>query len=237
MFPIYAVLAFIFLFSKSGFCSIDAVFPFVSLFEPLLYDTEILREHHVTRRSTNNPINFQFTAFNRQFTPILRHQKGILHSDLAVETARDSFNFSAPLTYSGYVKETNAPLFVIICSSGHFEGIILDHNDTFYIERSVHYANNTDFHTFIYRKSDVIRNSSQSMCGHAHMHPNERRMHKFEKEAQDVSLNSYDHSENDFSGNKYGMFKNHLNGGGTIYQRNKRAVDPTKTTCELYMQV
>ena len=133
-------------------------------------------------------------------------------------------------------------------STGHFEGKIITSNETYFIERSDHYFQEpVDHHSIIYRHSDVIFNTSRVSCAHARLKEKQKVLTKnmdvlpekannhsvkvpvntFHEELKYQTLNNHDVTD-DVHDDVISELKRH---------RKRRAVDPLKTTCELYMQV
>ncbi|XP_052240254.1 disintegrin and metalloproteinase domain-containing protein 10-like isoform X2 [Dreissena polymorpha] len=199
--------------------------PFISNYELVTYDHAALRHDHLTKRSTNQPVIFQFAAFGRTFTPIMKPMSDIFHSDLIVETGNSSLPFSSYTSYSGHIKECGGKVHGIITKEGNFEGRIITNDDIYHLERTSHYKHISDptpYHTVVYRQSDVIFNITNAKCSHA------RKM----KTSSIVGKTKFSDSDSkqthaDFGSEKW-MTRN--------YRRYKRGADPLKTTCELYMQ-
>ncbi|XP_052268824.1 disintegrin and metalloproteinase domain-containing protein 10-like [Dreissena polymorpha] len=179
----------------------------------------------MTKRSTNQPVIFQFAAFGRTFTPIMKLQSDIFHPDLIVETGNSSLQFSSYTSYSGHIKECGGNVHGIITKDGHFEGRIITNEDIYHIERTRHYKNISDptpYHTVVYRQSDVMFNITNAKCSHA------RKMNT-SSIAGKTKFSDSDSKQThaDFGSEKW-MTRN--------YRRYKRGADTLKTTCELYMQ-
>ncbi|XP_053388042.1 disintegrin and metalloproteinase domain-containing protein 10-like [Mercenaria mercenaria] len=239
-----AIHAFIFssiFFKETVLCETEVQrIPFIRNFERVYYDHVKLRDHHVTRRSTDE-LTFQFEAFGRSFTPVLRQDNTHLHPSLVVETSKETRTNNRPLPYSGYIKEDSSKAYGVLTRGGHFEGKIITNNETYFMERAIHHFQHADeFHTVVYKISDVTFNSSHTSCAHAQLK---------EKQTQMTgSVNNYDyggvdHITKHVKPSEYTIEKYTEETNPDAFSkkkfnktRMKRAVDPTKRICELYMQ-
>ncbi|KAL4216377.1 Disintegrin and metalloproteinase domain-containing protein 10 [Mactra antiquata] len=192
--------------------------PYIQDYDVIEYDHVHLRDHHVSKRST--ALKFKFKAFGRTFTPLLRKDNGHIYQDFMFETSTGHRKREPPLLYSGIIQEDESKIHGVLKKKGHFEGRITSQNETFYIERASHHFDDvTNFHTIIYKHSDVIFNTSQSFCAHSKLLNTQKSLIP-------------DAFNDNLSANR------HWNKNEFVYQRKrkKRAVDPTKKICELYME-
>ena len=129
----------------------------------------------------------------------------------------------------------------MITTTGHFEGKITIGNDSYYLERSHHHLTEPHgFHTVIYKESDVTFNPSESICGVEKLYDGKR---NFQSDDNiEVSTDQNEQFENWQLRYRNGNGKHQLNSSPGDnerfgdHHRNRRAVDPTKVTCEMYMQ-
>ena len=131
----------------------------------------------------------------------------------------------------------------LITKEGQFEGTIYLPTETYFIERSnQHFSGNPEFHTIIYRLSDVTFNSSSPTCAHDKLYRKQSELNKRKMTSpeSDVVTKTSDDTETEWQ-QRYGEKVNsnqHDDEENTFnHRRKKRAIDPNKVTCELYLQV
>lgn len=126
----------------------------------------------------------------------------------------------------------------MLTKGGQFEGRIITKDDTYIIEKAVHhFGEEADFHTILYKISDVTFNSSRTSCAHEQLKEKQNKMAdstQFDGHNIHGQVHEYKKTDEESTG-KYTKHVNDAKFERKI--RNKRAVDPTKTICELYMQV
>ena len=117
----------------------------------------------------------------------------------------------------------------LITSTGQFEGKITIGNESYYVERSHHhFTEPQEFHSVIYKQSDVTFAPTESPCGVDRL---------YEAISHDQVFNGTNDQRDNWR-SKY-MDSDHLrrlSANEFSNHRNRRAVDPTKVTCEVYMQ-
>lgn len=148
------------------------------------------------------------------------------------------------ILFSIYYSEDHSSIQGVLTKGGHFEGKIVTQNETYFMERTVHHFQHTDeFHTLVYRISDVTFNASRASCAHAQLKEKQKQMTrsrdsnnyaKYEHDRKDDTVTSPVEETRKYS--KELNMKN-LEDATIHYKRAKREVDPTKRICELYMQV
>ena len=118
-------------------------------------------------------------------------------------------------------------VFGTITSSGHFEGQVQIYNNTYIIEKSSrHNYTNVNFHSVMYNVHDVVIPDHQTFCGI-----------KNEFEKLKLRTNAEDKTRPD-DGNMHRDFRLRYTSDDTDkHKRHRRAIDPSKKICELYMQV
>ncbi|XP_060552175.1 disintegrin and metalloproteinase domain-containing protein 10-like [Ruditapes philippinarum] len=218
--------------------------PFIRHYERVFYDHVTIRDHHVIRRSADD-LTFQFWAFGRSFTPVLRQDDRHLHQNLVIETSKGIKTENRPLPYSGYIKEDHSSIKGVLTKGGHFEGKIITHNETYFMERTIHHFQHADeFHTLVYRISDVTFNSSHSSCAHARLKERQRQL-TGSRYSSTANVKKYETGKTidtvTSAGDKTRNYSRELNienleNEKVQNKRVKRELDPTKRICELYMQ-
>lgn len=128
----------------------------------------------------------------------------------------------------------------VISTSGHFEGRIITPNETYFIEKTEHYFDEpVDYHSFIYRQSDVIFNTSQTTCARDRL-KEKQKLFMIDQHGGGGGVKSMHIPGKDVTED---WRTKYLEGNDIIDDviqwrgRRKRAIDPSKTTCELFMQV
>ncbi|KAL4216376.1 adam dec1 [Mactra antiquata] len=174
-------------------------------------------------------LKFKFKAFERTFTTILRRDNGHISPDFLLETSAGHSKTELPLLYSGTIQEDGSKIQGVLKKKGHFEGSITSQNETFYIESASHHFDDvTNFHTIIYKHSDVIFNTSQSFCAQSKLFNTQKSLIS-DIEIENLSTKRYLNGSNTNSNFEYQANKHS--------RRKTRSVDPRKKICELYLQV
>ena len=135
----------------------------------------------------------------------------------------------------------------VITTSGHFEGKLYTNQETYFIERAEHIfpESSSEFHTVIYRLSDVTFNTTLTSCLHDRLRQRQLEMTRdvkkqksFTTETDEVLRKDWHerYSEESNADDDFGHSEDGA-GKGRKLHRIERAVDPTKVTCEIYMQV
>ena len=111
----------------------------------------------------------------------------------------------------------------VITNSGHFEGKIITQNETYVVEKSRKYFSEPqDFHSVMYISSDIDFDLDGAFCG-ADIH--RKHLEKFQR---NLSNNIQMTSDRFHPAGDYVTYDPHY--------LHKRAIDPLKQTCELYLQ-
>lgn len=164
-FMVYASLAlFVVTFTSSSLAhNLPRLSKFVSHYEPLTYDTlESGPNNQRARRSTDGSTSqsLQFEAYGRNFKlRIKRDSDHVFSDDLEVISSDGSrIDLKLDHIYSGHLEDVpNSKVYGQV-TDGIFEGQIHTPQDTFYVERSFRYRNETSspsFHSIIYPSSAV----------------------------------------------------------------------------------
>ncbi|XP_067653921.1 disintegrin and metalloproteinase domain-containing protein 10-like [Haliotis asinina] len=214
-------------------------------YEPLYYDHHYLHvQHHRSKRATQPDVNFHFSAFGRDFNISLRRDNNLYSQHIQIETTSGQVPYDISRAYNGNLREdyvgygSRTTVNGIITTTGHFQGTV-DTGDEFYVVEKAkkYFKKPQDFHSVVYRKSDVKFDIDSAFCG-TDKH-NERlltiqksAMKNFnEDNGRYNETGTHDWSKDEDTHSDWS--EKYLRYGNT---RRKRAIVPTKTTCELYMQ-
>ncbi|RWS16819.1 hypothetical protein B4U79_10850 [Dinothrombium tinctorium] len=216
---------------------------FIHHFEPLYYDPKYLKEQHnrvkrnAKRGKTNNGrdgrwsskndvIVLNITSHNRLFRLRIKRANNVFSSDVVFESSRKGyFHYDTDNVLNGYLEDDeDSEVSGVLTASGLFEGHIRTRHEEYFIEPAERYfdtSNNyRDFHSIIYRLSDVSFPYNLSLC-FLRLHSNPSRNHRddiyhqthnsnlkcdrfknyFSSESSENSNNS--HSNNSHSNGKY----------------------------------
>ena len=128
----------------------------------------------------------------------------------------------------------------LITSTGQFEGKITIGNESYYVERSQHhFTEPQEFHSVIYKQSDVIFAPSESTCGVDRLYKAiaHGQVLSGRNNQRDNGKSKYMDSDNLRRLSAFANSQNpYTNNNEFSYHRNRRAIDPAKVTCEVYMQ-
>lgn len=195
--------------------------------EPVHYDRQSLHHQHRTRRSTKEFIQLKFDAFSREWSIKLKNDRRIFHDNVLIENSRGPISYDVQSAYTGYVDGEQSHVFGTITSSGHFEGQVQIYNNAYIIEKSSrHNYTDVNFHSVMYNVHDVLIPDHQTFCGI-----------KNEFEKLKLRTNTEDKTQPD-DGNMHRDFKlRYTSDDADKHKRHRRAIDPNKKICELYVQV
>ena len=128
----------------------------------------------------------------------------------------------------------------LITSTGQFEGKITIGNESYYVERSHHhFTEPQEFHSVIYKQSDVTFAPAESTCGVDRLYEAIAHGQVFSgtNDQRDNAKLKYMDSDHLRRLSAFANGQNpYINKNEFSYHRNRRAIDPTKVTCEVYMQ-
>jgi hypothetical protein len=114
----------------------------------------------------------------------------------------------------------SSKVYGLINPEGHFQGQIHTSNETYFVEpSSLYFKQVPSFHSIIYTIRDVNHNTSSSFC-------------KADRARQMIMSNiplDTPYKENN-------QWKHRYTFDADLPERHKRAVDPAKTVCSLYIQ-
>ena len=128
----------------------------------------------------------------------------------------------------------------LITSTGQFEGKITIGNESYYVERSHHhFPEPQEFHSVIYKQSDVTFAPAESTCGVDRLYEAIAHGQVFSGSNDQSDTWKLKYMDSDHL-RRLSAFANgqnpYINHNEFSYHRNRRAIDPTKVTCEVYMQ-
>ncbi|XP_041355885.1 disintegrin and metalloproteinase domain-containing protein 10-like [Gigantopelta aegis] len=197
---------------------------YIRHFEFLHYDHEALyAKHHVIKRSADGVISLDLDAFGRRFPLLLKTDTAVYSPQIEFSSSNSNLTFDTSRAYSGYLKYEESYVHGVITASGHFEGKIVTPNETYVVEKADRYFSEPhDHHTVIYRTSDVDFDLDRAFCG-ADTH--RKHLQKFQ---YNLSHNVKLTSDRFHPVDRYMHYDPHY--------LHKRAIDPLKLTCALYLQ-
>lgn len=187
-------------------------------YRPLQYDQLHLKnQHERMRRSSIHIMEFEFSSYNRNFKVRLKRDTDVFHSDVTIEGGNGPVNIDTSFLYTGVLKDEHSKVYGLVNPDGHFQGQIHTADMTYFVEPSTLYFKSPQpFHSIIYTLADVNYNMTSSFC-----HADSARQGIMES----IPVLS-----------KTDQWKNRYTFDAETQERRKRAVDPAKTICSLYMQ-
>ncbi|XP_021364207.1 disintegrin and metalloproteinase domain-containing protein 10-like [Mizuhopecten yessoensis] len=194
----------------------------IRYYEPVHFDSHtLLSDHHRVRRGTDEGLRLTFRAFNRDFRLKLRPNNHLFTSDVVFESSTGSITYDTSGAYTGSDEDdTGSRIYGVITSAGHFEGHLLYPNETYNIEAARrHFKKDTNFSSVIYRSSDMSVNTRDMMCKSDELH------RKIMKHQILDEIDGQRHRPTEKWSDRY-----------KSSNRQRRAIDPTKTVCELYLK-
>ncbi|XP_068228100.1 LOW QUALITY PROTEIN: uncharacterized protein Kul [Palaemon carinicauda] len=144
-------------------------------FEPVFYDETHLRsQHHRAKRDANHVVSLHFTAHNRLFKLRLRRDTSIFADDVTFESTDGPIDFDLDKVYSGTLEDDHlAEVEGVVTSEGLFDGHVATQNELYYLEPANRYLEGAEFHSVMYKASDVAH-PSLSRCSSQQLHLNGR---------------------------------------------------------------
>nr|XP_022312257.1 disintegrin and metalloproteinase domain-containing protein 10-like [Crassostrea virginica] len=190
-------------------------------YRPLFYDHHKLKQQHERmRRSTIDKMDFEFHTQYRHFKVRLKRDNHVFNPDVIIETSHGPVDIDTSFLYSGALEGEKSRVFGHINSEGHFQGQIQTKDVTYFMEpSSLYFKQPQDFHSIIYTSNDVIFNSTSFCNADGIRHS---MMNSIPSMNNEQEINQWQH--------RYSFDAN------LPEHRRKRAIDPTKTVCSIYMQ-
>ncbi|XP_011303920.1 disintegrin and metalloproteinase domain-containing protein 10 isoform X2 [Fopius arisanus] len=190
---------------------------YIRHYTPVIYDIEMLKRHRTRARrdirGTGETVCLNLTAFDRTYRMRLVRDTTLYHENAIFETSSGPISFDSSHIYRGTLEgDDNARVHGIITKDGLFDGTVVTAADEIYIEPVTRYRRlvrrNADvrYHTIAYRVNDIVMPVTGQM----------QRQYVTGGLIENVSLNQTDRL--------------------IRVLRNRKSVDPKKTTCMLYLQ-
>ncbi|RWS31857.1 hypothetical protein B4U80_09883, partial [Leptotrombidium deliense] len=219
---------------------------FVRHFEPLYFDPLYLKDEQTRMKRSLRRTNKSFarkdivlniTSYNRLFRLRFRTSNNVFTSDAVFESTRSGyFHYDTDNVLNGYLEdEEDSDAHGVLTSTGLFDGLIRTRTDAYFIEPADRYfsTNNKDFHSIMYRLSDVQFPYNLSLCFLRHTWNPSERQHTIYHSENKVKCDPFEHyffrqSESNNSSNKY-LFTKRF-----IKSENKRSRRATATESNLF---
>ncbi|XP_037090955.1 disintegrin and metalloproteinase domain-containing protein 10-like [Pollicipes pollicipes] len=216
---------------------------FVRHYEPLRYDAVALQQEHRRVRRQADPrrhVQLRFHASDREFRLRLRPDRAVFAPDVVFESSSGPVAFDTSSVYTGSLEDDeDAVVQGVIGSDGLFDGSVVTASEHFYIEPSSRYFQQAqDFHSLIYRLSDVTH-PRQPAGGCA-----SQRLAERNRTAGDVTRTSPDGDVDEWLGHAQ-LYENlaapvtagnTANGTRSGSRRRRAVINNKKTTCTMYLQ-
>lgn len=134
---------------------------YIRHYEGLSYDTEMLHsDHQRAKRAathTERTLQLEFHAHGRHFNLRMRRDTRLFADDFKLEVSGQEMDYDTSHIYSGEIYGEQGTLTHGSVQDGRFEGFILTHRGTFYVEPVERYLQdkNVPFHSVIYHEDDI----------------------------------------------------------------------------------
>uniref|UniRef100_A0A667YQC1 Disintegrin and metalloproteinase domain-containing protein 10 n=1 Tax=Myripristis murdjan TaxID=586833 RepID=A0A667YQC1_9TELE len=192
---------------------------YIRHYEGLSYDTEALHNSHQrAKRAVSHQdrvVQLDFHAHGRHFNLRMRRDTALFSPDLVVEVSGEETPFDTSHIYTGEVFGEKGTLTHGSVLDGRFEGFIVTHQGTYYVEPSERYLKDKEvpFHSVIYHEDDINYPHKYGSEGGCADHSVFERMKKYQASAMEEP---HSHSP--------------------VIFRKKRAAGAEKNTCQLFIQ-
>ncbi|XP_029935884.1 disintegrin and metalloproteinase domain-containing protein 10 [Myripristis murdjan] len=203
---------------------------YIRHYEGLSYDTEALHNSHQrAKRAVSHQdrvVQLDFHAHGRHFNLRMRRDTALFSPDLVVEVSGEETPFDTSHIYTGEVFGEKGTLTHGSVLDGRFEGFIVTHQGTYYVEPSERYLKDKEvpFHSVIYHEDDINYPHKYGSEGGCADHSVFERMKKYQASAMEEpvkEVNSVLEEEHSHS---------------PVIFRKKRAAGAEKNTCQLFIQ-
>ncbi|XP_018015066.1 uncharacterized protein LOC108671972 [Hyalella azteca] len=140
-------------------------------FEPVFFERSLLQQQHArVKRDVDHELQLRFHAHNRLFHLRLRRDASVFSPDVEFESSDGAVNFDIHKTYSGYLHDDDqTEVEGLVTSDGLFDGHIRSPNELYYLEPAHRYLKDVEFHSVMYKASDVLDPSSDD-CASQKLH-------------------------------------------------------------------
>ncbi|KAH6931121.1 hypothetical protein HPB50_022245 [Hyalomma asiaticum] len=144
----------------------------IRYFEPLFFNhTSFRDQHHRSKRSPKQDIRLVFYAHNRQFKLRMKRDTSVFSPDVVFESSsRGPISYDTSKVLKGYIEEDEeSSVEGLITTEGLFDGVIaVRSGEEFFVEpASRYFVEPMDFHSVMYKGSDVHFPENQTYC-HVH---------------------------------------------------------------------
>uniref|UniRef100_UPI0037E70891 disintegrin and metalloproteinase domain-containing protein 10 n=1 Tax=Semicossyphus pulcher TaxID=241346 RepID=UPI0037E70891 len=207
---------------------------YIHHYEGLSYDTEALHNSHQRAKRALSPqdrtVHLDFHAHGRYFNMRMKRDTSIFHPDLVIEVSGEEEPVDTSHIYSGEIFGERGTLTHGSVVDGRFEGFIITHQGTYYVEPSERYLKdrNVPYHSVIYHEADIDYPHKYGSEGGCADHTVFDRMKKYQASASEEPVkdgNSVLEEEEEEE-------RSH----GPVILRRKRAAAKEKNTCQLFIQ-
>uniref|UniRef100_A0A3Q3GKB9 Disintegrin and metalloproteinase domain-containing protein 10 n=1 Tax=Labrus bergylta TaxID=56723 RepID=A0A3Q3GKB9_9LABR len=194
---------------------------YIRHYEGLSYDTDALHNSHQRAKRALSPqdrtVTLDFQAHGRYFNLQMKRDTTLFPPDLIVEVSGVEEPVDTSHIYSGEVFGEKGTLTHGSVVDGRFEGFIVTHQGTYYVEPSERYLKdkNVPFHSVIYHEDDIDYPHKYGSEGGCADHSVFDRMRKYQASAAEEPEES---------------------SHGPVILRRKRAAAKEKNTCQLFIQ-
>ncbi|XP_071788946.1 disintegrin and metalloproteinase domain-containing protein 10-like isoform X2 [Asterias amurensis] len=234
--------AFVFLLLRcfQGAIGKDTLNEVIRHFEPLNYDTDTLiglaqpqcqiNKSPLMSQNEDALINWEVSAFGRSFHLQLSLHHDIISKDAKLTVVKTESTITKNLVsnlYRGILKDDEHSSIHGHIINGTFDGIIKTSNETYHLEPSARFLNEPEFHSVIYRATDIQINNKQAkagpcqLCSVTFAPPNSQTKDVFKK----IIKNSIDSSQS----------QDEIDGSNA--RERQTEFDQTAKTCELYIVI
>ncbi|XP_060894746.1 disintegrin and metalloproteinase domain-containing protein 10 [Labrus mixtus] len=203
---------------------------YIRHYEGLSYDTDALHNSHQRAKRALSPqdrtVTLDFQAHGRYFNLKMKRDTTLFPPDLIVEVSGVEEPVDTSHIYSGEVFGEKGTLTHGSVVDGRFEGFIVTHQGTYYVEPSERYLKdkNVPFHSVIYHEDDIDYPHKYGSEGGCADHSVFDRMRKYQASAAEEPVKD-----------KNSVLEEESSHGPVILRR-KRAAAKEKNTCQLFIQ-
>ncbi|XP_036149690.1 LOW QUALITY PROTEIN: disintegrin and metalloproteinase domain-containing protein 10 [Monomorium pharaonis] len=235
---------------------------YIRYYEAATYDTVALRRHrNRIRRDVANseqPLILNLKTLDRSWTIRLFRDPSLFSKDVSFESTNGPISFDTSHSYVGTVLEDESAVVQgVVTQDGLFDGSVVTRFEEYYIEPTSRYLNKNEdtsppYHSIAYRTSDVITPPHPLPCASHQLHQEGSLRDSFDRYRYNNSQAFYEpllgehvalySRENNarvltIETNNNVEYTDAASGRDRIARHlHKRAVDPRKTTCMLYLQ-
>ncbi|XP_077084696.1 disintegrin and metalloproteinase domain-containing protein 10 isoform X2 [Siphateles boraxobius] len=202
---------------------------FIRHYEGLTYDTDVLHsKHQRAKRALSHQDQFlhlDFHAHGRHFNLRMKRDTSLFSPDLKVEVSGEEIPYDTSHIYIGEIYGEKGTLTHGSIVDGKFEGFIKSHHGTYYVEPSERYlkGQNVPYHSVIYHEDDIDYPHKYGSEGGCADHSVFERMKKYQASAVEEPTQTNHFIDEEMA-------------DGPVILRKRRAAQPEKNTCQLFIQ-